>query len=71
MRIKQKITHWERTHKFVTSGCSEMDNPGFIYYSVMLLSSIKKSPENVSPFFIAYHLLSPWIQSLACNSEKA
>jgi hypothetical protein len=27
-----------------------MDNPVFIYYSVVLLSSVKKNPEKVSPF---------------------
>ena len=66
--MKQKVTYWERTHEFVTSGFSEMDNPVFIYYSVVFLSSVKKTPEKVSPFFIAYHLLNLCTQSPAYNS---
>jgi len=50
-----------KTHKPVTSGFSEMDNPGFIYYTV------EKNPEMVSPFLIVYLLLNPWTQGTTFN----
>ena len=54
-----------KTYKCVTSGFSEIDNPGFRWCSV------EQNPEKVSPFFIAYHLLKPCTQGPAYNSEKS
>ena len=43
--MKSEVTHWEKTHRFVTSGFFEMDNPVFIYYSVVLLRSVEQNTE--------------------------
>jgi len=29
MEMKLKVTHWEKTHKLVTSGFPELENPVF------------------------------------------
>jgi len=42
----------EKTHKFVTSGFLELDNPVFIH------DQVEKNLKNGSRLFIAYHLLN-------------
>jgi len=34
MQMKLEVTHWEKTHKLVTSGFPELDNPVFIHNSM-------------------------------------
>ena len=33
MKMKLKVTHWEVSHEYVTSGFSEMESPVFVDYS--------------------------------------
>jgi len=47
-----------------------MDNPVFIYYSVVLLSSVKKNPEKVSPFLSLITCEYPESQEQSAEKTK-